>query len=252
MRIFKIFILLSIISLSVVAKDILIVSDNYPPFQYFENKQAKGINVDIAKEVLLRMGYNPKFQFMPWQRALFYVKYGKADAIINASYKDSRAKYLYYPKEEIYSKNWYCFKLKNSDISINEDFSNINKLSIGVAAGVTYGGKIQKAIDEKKFKKIITIKDGKNLVKNLIKKKFDMFIDNKNTISQIIKGTDYENKIEVVKITNKNEEYILSKDILYLAFSKKNTNEEFVKQFSTTLEKMKKDGTIEVITNRYF
>jgi hypothetical protein len=38
-----------------------------------------------------------KFKPMPWNRALLMIEYGRSDGVINASYKEERAKYAHYP-----------------------------------------------------------------------------------------------------------------------------------------------------------
>ena len=244
--------LLSVFALTLNAKNIAIVTEDYPPFEYLEKNEAKGINVDIVKEAFKRMGNSTEIKFIPWQRALFYTKYGKADAILDASYKKSRAKFLYYPKEETYAEKWYCFKIKGAKVSLNKDFSNTDKLNIGVIAGYTYGGKVQNALDKKLFKSITRLKDEENLIQNLFDKKYDMFIGNKTNTLLLAKKLGYPDKIEVVKMTNTNQEFILSIDKTYLAFSKKTISKEFVKKFSDTIATMKEDGSIDIILKRYF
>lgn len=253
MKHYLIYILLLLISTATLnAKNIIIVTEDYPPFEYFENNEIKGINVDIVNEAFKRMGNTIEVKFIPWQRALFYTKYGQADAILDASYQEKRAKYLYYPKEETYAEKWYCFKIKGGKVSLNKDLSNIGNITVGIIAGYTYGGEIQNALDKKLFKKIITLKDEENLIKNLLDKKYDMFIGSKSSIALLAKKMGYSNKIEVVKATNSNVEHIISIDKTYLAFSKKTTSEKFVKKFSDVISRMKKDGSINIIINRYF
>lgn len=234
------------------AKDLHIVTSEYPPYEYLEKGQAIGINVDIATEALKRIGYTAKIEFIPWQRALFYTKYGKADAILDASYKDDRAKYLNYPKEEVYLENWYCFKPKNSKITLNKNLSNIPSIRIGIMRNYFYGGEIQKAIDKKLFKKIVQLNNEETIFKKLFDKKYDIFIGNKTTTYLVGNKLGLTQNIEIVKTTETNENYLLSVDKTYLAFSKKAVPKELVKKFSEAIAQMKKDGTVDKILKKYF
>lgn len=247
-----ILLILFLCSINLSAKDIFIVSSDHAPYQYNENGKAVGINIDILKVAFKRMNASFTFEFKPWQTALFMTKYGHADAIMNTSYKKERAKYLYYPKEEVFNHSWYAFTLSTSDVALNEDFSNANQYVLGIMHHFTYGGKIQQAINDKVFKKIIPFQDNEHLVKALYSHKIDMYVDNKGTVALFHKRHNFENKTRVVKITGTNKEFLLSFGKTYLAFSKKNLDMDFVKRLSAVLKDMREDGTIDKIAKKYY
>lgn len=234
------------------AKHLFLVSSDHAPYQYKENGKAVGINIDILTEAFKRMNSSFTFEFKPWQTALFMTKYAHADAIMNTSYKKARAKYLFYPKEEVFNHSWYAFTLKTSKISLNEDFSNANQFIVGIMHHFTYGGKIQKAIDNKVFKKIIAFQDNEHMVKALYSHKIDMYIDNKGTVALFHKRFGYENQTRVVKMTGTDKEFLLSFGKTYLAFSKKKLDMDFIRRLSKVLKDMRKDGTIDKMAEKYY
>jgi len=245
------FIILCISLSGVSAKELNIVTLHYPPYSYIENDKIKGINVDIATEALKRMGYVAKIQFIPWQRALFYTKYGRADAILNASYKKARAEYLYYPEEGVFDENWYCYKKKDSKITLDKSFSNISKIRLGIVRNYAYGGNIQKAIEKKKFKQIVSLTGDEILIKKLFENDYDMFIGNEATTYLLSKKLGYLKKLSIVKTAHTNEKFLLNSDKTYLAFSKKVVSKELVQEFSKIIKELKDDGTMNKIINEY-
>lgn len=247
--IFSMFILL--LSTTMDAKSLTLVTLESPPSEYFENNTAKGINVDIVKEALKRIGYDVDIQFVPWKRALLMVEKGQADGIIDAAYTQERAKYLHYPEEEIYVEEWYAFKKKSSEITLDEDFQNAKDIKLGISRGFVYGGKIQKAIDNNMFKFLDESFNNELNIKKVYAGRFDMFLGIKRTILELAKKIGYENKISIVKMTGTDEDYLLSLSKTYLGFSKKNVSKKLVDNFSKALSSMKEDGTIAQINEKY-
>ena len=159
-----IYIILLSISSSLYAKNLLLVTLEAPPVEYLENNKATGVNVDIVTEALARLGYSVSIKFYPWKRALRMVKFGQADGIIDVSYNENRAKYMFYPEEEISTEEWYGFKRKNFLLTLDEDFKNAKYIKLGVARAFVYGGEIQKAINSGKFK---YLDEGHNNISNI-------------------------------------------------------------------------------------
>ncbi len=234
------------------AKTLLLVTLESPPAEYIENGQPKGINVEIIKEGLKRMGYRFKIEFVPWKRALSMVKNGLADGIIDAAYNSERAEYLHYPNEEIYVEEWYCFKRKDFDLTLDKDLANAGKISIGISRGFVYGGIIQEAIDKKLFRSIQEVHNNELNIKKLVGKRFDMFVGVKATILFLAKKMGYADKIEVIKMTDTDRDFLLSSSKTYLGFSKKTVKKEFAARFSVKIAEMKKDGTIRKIKRMYY
>lgn len=234
------------------AKTLLLVTLESPPAEYMENQQAKGFNVDIAKEALSRMGYKADIKLLPWKRALYMVENGLADGVIDAAYNKTRAQYMYYPDEEINTENWYAFKVKDSNITLDKDFKNAKNIELGISRNFVYGGEIQKAIDNNMFKYLDEVYNNELNIKKVVAGRFDMFLGVKSTIFSIAKRIGYYDKIEITKMTETNEDYLLNSEKTYLGFSKKTIKKEFVTQFSNILTQMKKDGTTEKIRKKYY
>ncbi len=79
-----------------------------------------------------------------------------------------------------------------------------------------------------------------------------MFIGVKTTILLHAKKTGDLEKIEIVKKTGTDEDYLLNSSKSYLGFSKKRVNKELVQDFSKSIAQMKADGTIDLIRSKYY
>ncbi len=74
------------------------------PFTFVENGQPRGIHIDLVKKALTNLDHEIKFFPKPWKRCLQDAKDGKYDAVVSASYKVERAKYLIYPTDAAVAK----------------------------------------------------------------------------------------------------------------------------------------------------
>lgn len=239
-------------SSAVFAKTMILVTLQSPPAEYVDNGQPAGRNVEIVQEALKRMGYDCTIKFVPWKRALKMVEYGNADGIIDVAHNKERAEYLHYPGEVLYVEEWHAFKLKTSELTLDSDLKNAGEIQLGITRGFEYGGIIQEAIDNKRFKNIQEVHNNELNLAKLLGKRFDMFIGVKLTISFLAKKMGCLNKIERVKITGTDQEYLLSSSKTYLGFSKKTIKKEVAEKFSQILTGMKNDGTIKQIEKKYY
>ncbi len=237
---------------AVAGESLLLVTLQSPPAEYIEKGEATGRNVDIVCEALSRMGYEVEINLVPWKRALVMVEYGEADGIIDVAYNAERAEYIYYPEEVLYVEEWYCFKLSENKLTLDENLGNVGEIRLGTSRGFEYGGEIQKAIDNNLFLSIEEVSDNEPNILMLIAGRFDMFVGVKLTILYYLKQLGYQDKIEIIKRTGTDSNYLLNASETYLGFSRKTMDMEIVGEFSTILKEMKNDGTVDKMEKKYY
>lgn len=228
-----------------------LVSLESPPAEYTENGRVTGRNVDIVTEALKRMGHDCTISLLPWQRAVRMTKTGEADGLIDAAYNSDRAVFFHYPAEEIYIEKWYAFQLKTSDLTLDRDLRNAHQISIGASRGFEYGGVLQDAIDNNRFREIQETSGNKFNLHKLIGKRFDMFVGVKLTILYMAAQMGYRDQIRIVPMTETGEPYLLSASRTYLAFSKKTVPRRTADRFSRVIAEMKQAGIFREIDARY-
>ncbi|MBN2791420.1 MAG: transporter substrate-binding domain-containing protein [Desulfuromonadales bacterium] len=244
------FVFLMFSSAPVFADTLILVTLQSPPAEYTENGQPAGRNIEITQAALRRMGYACEIKLVPWERALKMVKNGEADGIIDVAYNKERAEYLHYPEEVLYVEEWYGFKLTTSDLTLDKELENAGQIQLGTSRGFEYGGIIQDAINNKRFKSIQEVRNNELNIIKLVGQRFDMFIGVKSTISFLAKKMGYQDQIERVKMTGTDQDYLLCASKTYLGFSKKTMKKEIAEEFSKVLADMKKEGTIKQIEDK--
>jgi len=234
------------------ATTLTLVTLESPPAEFTLDGESTGRNVEIAQECLRRMGFSSIVKIIPWKRALIMVEKGIADAIIDAAYNTKRAEYLYYPDQEIYIEEWYAFKRKGDLITFDKGLTNAGNYILGITRGFEYGGLIQEAINNRRFKKLQEVVNNEMNINKLIVKRFDVFVGVKLTILNLSRKMGFADNLEMVPRTGTKEPYLLSSSKTYVAFSKQTMTKDMADIFSTTLKEMKADGTIERIEKKYY
>lgn len=82
------------------SKVFTIVCEQWPPFEYLENGNPKGINVEAVDIIMKKLNIPYQIKFYPWARAWMYAQKGLADAVLSVSYKKEREEYLLYTDEQ--------------------------------------------------------------------------------------------------------------------------------------------------------
>ncbi|MBT7068133.1 MAG: transporter substrate-binding domain-containing protein, partial [Verrucomicrobia bacterium] len=70
--------------------------EDYPPFEYEENGQPVGINVEVTTRIMQRLGIPFEIEFYPFTRSWMLLAKGKIDAAPSISYQPERETVLLY------------------------------------------------------------------------------------------------------------------------------------------------------------
>lgn len=144
---------------------IMVTEAGFAPYEYYDNGEIVGVDVDIAKEIAKEMGKKLVVKDVAFDSIINEVKTGKADfGAAGISYTDERAKQVDFSINYSTSNQVVVVK-SNSDI---KDINNINGKVIAVQLGsvadtyVTSNFKNSEIIREKKYLAAIEdLKDGK-------------------------------------------------------------------------------------------
>lgn len=212
----------------------------FPPFNYFNEKnELVGFEIDFAREIANRMGYEAEFVTSEWSGILTSLLAKKYDVIIaSMTITPKRA-------EKVNFSDWYYV---DGDITVvRDDNKEINKVSDleGKVVGVTTGTTQETAakdIDKKyKLKEIKLYPSDIEGVSDLINGRLDAFIGAKLQMA-------YRKKIKDQPIRMVGSR--LNESFKGAAFRK--TETELLKEFNMALESMKKDGSYENLSKKWF
>jgi len=228
--------------LTAFAEKIVFGNSRWPPYSIVEEDGRKtGINTEIVTELCRRIGIEAEFQTLPWKRALKYAEQGKIDAIYAARRTKEREKFLHYPSEPLLMERTVILAREGSGIRAAE-LADLKGMIVGVVRGFTYGPEFDSFKEIKK----IECSDDEQVVK--------IFAVSKRTFL-VASNEEGVTKYLCKKIGVKSEVVLVLDELpSFLAFSKSlgKRGEELANKFGDALKKMKKDGFIDKVRNKYF
>jgi polar amino acid transport system substrate-binding protein len=216
------------------------VSTGYPPYYYEQNGELVGICIDLVDSVAQSLSLNVTYTQFPWERMLLNAQQGLVDAIMPLFRTEERNSFLYFDNLELVDEKNSFFSWKENRIQFDGNFEAIRPYRVGVVTGYSYGENFDKYAH---FKKVATQND-KHLVEMLKHKRFDVGIGSRDVVMFNAKIENISDKIQF------HEPYI-TKDPLYIGFSKARGLEELARKFSAALQRFKSTKEYQVLLEKY-
>lgn len=227
------------------SRTLQLVTLQYPPYEYKEGLQVKGIAVDIIREAFRRLSQPIEITLLPWPRAISYIENGKADAIFTAFKKPHRETFADYSKEVLFPQTISLFVRADSNIVYDGHITSLKPYSVSVINKVSYGQFFDTALKQGELTKIKVSNSGKQSAKMLLAQRVDIWISNKYGAFHI---ANQLNELEGIRALEPHIQSVPS----YIAFSKKRNLTHIRDQLDVVLKAMKEDGSYDQIINRYF
>lgn len=212
---------------------IMVTEAGFAPFEYYENNEVVGVDVEIAKEIASKMNKKLVIKDVAFDSIINEVKSGKADiGAAGISYTEERSKQVDFSKDYFTSK--IVVIIKSGDDETN--FKDLNNKNIAVQLGstadtfVTNNYKNANITRQKKY--LSAIEDLKN-------NKVDCVVMDELPAKQIL------NKNTNLKLLNN----ILSSEN-YGMVVKKN-NKELMDIVNEVIEDLKNSGKIDEYVLKY-
>lgn len=205
----------------------------FEPYEYYENNEIKGIDIDIVNEIGRRLNKEIIIDDMNFDVIIPAITSGKCEIAIAAMTITDERKHIVNFTDSYTASVQKVIVHKDSDINSIDDL--VNK-QIGVQAGTT--GCIY-AKDDFGQANIQEYNNLYELVKALNDNKIDAIIIDEEPAKSAL--NDNEN-IKILDTSYAEEEYAI-------AIAKDNT--ELYQMINITLQEMKRDGTIDNIISKY-
>ncbi|MBF8741102.1 substrate-binding periplasmic protein [Pseudomonas guariconensis] len=119
------------------AERLRLVSDDWAPYIYWHDGHLKGIDYEVANEVLKRLGIDVDWQLLPWKRCLAMVEQGLADGVLDIFQLDSREPFMVYPDEPLSEVQFVLFQAAAQHRAIKR-LEDLAGLTVGTSPGYTY------------------------------------------------------------------------------------------------------------------
>lgn len=113
---------------------VMVTETGFAPFEYYENNDIVGVDVEVAKEIANRMGKKLVIKDVAFDSIINEVKSGKADiGAAGISYTEERSKQVDFSNDYFTSKIVVIVK----DNENEADFKDLNNKTIAVQLGST-------------------------------------------------------------------------------------------------------------------
>ena len=219
---------------------IVIGSDRFEPYIYLgDNGEFMGVDVELAKEALHRMGYEAKFKAIVWEHKNEYLKNGTIDCLWGCFSMNGREDLYQWAGPYLYS---------NQTVAVRRD-SGIYKLRdlTGKTVAVQETGKAEKYFLHSQDEAVPQVT--KVYAFSRMDKVYSAL--RKNYVDAI---AGHENALHMLIVTAPNRYRMLEEPLFSskvgVAF-RKDYDPAFVKQLDDTLKQMMQDGTTLRIVEKY-
>lgn len=212
----------------------VVVFEDYPPYEYMEDDEVRGINIGIIREAFHRMGVTPVFTTMPWKRGLYELKRGTIAALASGFKTDERMKFAVFPRHYLSLEVNAIFVRTGDGLEVDSLGDLVNKV-VGVVREYSYGPEF----DGFGGMKLDPVSTNDLLVVKLADRRVDAIAGNQRVIRTLAKR--HELKDQIVPV------YHLSSEPLYLFFSKALGEQahSLARRFDQAMDSMEADGTLQ-------
>lgn len=222
------------------AQELVIACEEYPPYEYMEDGQPRGLCVELVQEACQRLGLEPQFKFMNWTQALDQVKSGQVQAIISLYRTPEREQFLVFPARQLAEERVAALVRKGSGVRVR-GIADLNRLRVGVNAGYAYGP----MIDDLKGLNKIEAADPAALLRDLAAGRSDVALGNDLTLTYVARQLKLTHLVE--------NQRTLSSAPLFIGFAKARGGQaqEMADGFDRVLKELNDDGVAARIRAQY-
>jgi polar amino acid transport system substrate-binding protein len=222
--------------------------DDDPPYFMSQDDEVVGIDADLGREAMERLGCSLSFKKLPWARALQELREGRVDMLSGAYRTSEREQYAHY-SEVVGLVSPNILFIRQSEAA-NFDFNDLRSLlesdfRLGAQVNVSYSDEYSALIQNPDYADNIEFLPRRELLwRMLARNRLDGLIASKLTGLYEIQELGLSGRIAPSSL-------VVSNKPAYFVFSKASVSSEFVADFDRALQSMLDDGTFAAIVNRY-
>lgn len=223
--------------------------DDDPPFSMqLPSGEVAGIDVDINRAALARLGCQTRLVKLPWARALKALEQGRLDVLSGAFRKPEREVYAHFSGKVLPPSRNILFM--HRDALARWPVSHLLELQdtpfrLGAQINVAYGDDYQQLMSREAFASRVSFNASRhNLWRMLERRRIDGLIADEHTGGYEIHQLGLDQRIKATAV-------VVSSEAAEVAFSKATTSPEFVRRYGVALEQLVADGSYARIVQHY-
>lgn len=218
--------------------EVILVTNDFPPYSYMQNGQWAGIAVEIVRELIKQTGCNCKIEMLPWKRAVTYSLEGKKLMMLfpftRRPYREKQYKWI-----GPIGTDSFVFAVPAKDGNRYFSIDDFRNLQIGVNGGTPTAARLQRM----GFKNLQVVTSEKlNAHKLVGHNRIDAWYSTDLILRHTVKSLKIdENKIKIIY-----------RDIgveMYIAATM-NVPDETISLWQKKFDEMKADGRFQMILNK--
>lgn len=217
------------------------VNTVYAPFINPPNHPlGEGMDVELAREALRRVGLGLELELVPWRRVLLMLRTGNADFTTTISRREDREAYLHFSTPYRMGANYRLYTRAGSPLRITS-LADLRNLRLGVIEGFHYPPVFmaQQGVQR------VPGRDIGSLVAMLMANRTDCLL-----VTAIAGAWEIRERGLAAQVERQPYEYV-SDSPNYLAFAKSRLETDAVNAISEALGQMARDGTQARIEKHY-
>ncbi|MDE1464337.1 substrate-binding periplasmic protein [Spartinivicinus poritis] len=224
----------------------LVTLDKFAPFTWQEGNSAKGIDVDIVKELCRRSNIKCNISFRPWKRVIFEIKTGKSDGGFSAFITSTRKKFGHILDMPIHYSTYKVFVKKNSDLKF-EKIEDLYGKTIGRNLGFLSGEVFDQAAVAGKINVVEAVDIQANINRLMANRVVGIVTNYHETILELKKLKLLDQVVDLPRPVRKPRGAYL----IISRAAKIDNKPGLIEKLNVNLNAMYSDGTIEKINKLY-
>jgi glutamine transport system substrate-binding protein len=214
------------------------VDTTYPPFEFEENGEQKGIDIELIKAIAKDQGFKIEIEAMDFKGIIPALQTGELDvAIAGMSITDERKKVVDFSKPYFDAGLTLVVAKDNDTIQSPDDLKG---KKIAVKKGTT-GAKFAQDLAKENGADVVQFNDSPSMFQEVSNGNADVLIEDYPVVAYAIAQKDLGLKIVGDRLNG--DQYGIA--------VQKGENEELLKKINKGLAELKKNGEYDKIVNKY-
>jgi len=117
--------------------ELVIYTEQFPPYNFLKNEEIQGINIDIVKRACFHAQISCRFEIYPWNRAVSLTKRRHNAGLVSTSRTPSREEQFLWVGPLVASTTCFYTLAENQSVQINKN-SDLKNYTISLQRGDVY------------------------------------------------------------------------------------------------------------------
>ncbi|MBF0203381.1 MAG: ABC transporter substrate-binding protein [Desulfamplus sp.] len=225
--------------------DLILMTENYPPFNFLQDEKLQGISVDLIEAMLKKTGSDKTrkdIQLLPWARGYYYLEHEKNACLFATTRTEEREKEFKWVGPIAENTTVLTSRKKQKiDIKTPED---LKKYKIGaVIKDIGEQLLLDAGLSAENIDRISGTDAILKAIKRINMGRIDAFAYGENVIKWELKQQGFD-------LNDYETAYVLKTGELYYAFHK-DTPDDIIQKLQNALDELKKEGDYQRIRDTY-